>query len=127
MAKKTVVEYVDDLNGKPVELDELHTIEWSWLGVDYVIDTSTSNLEKIEAGKVSVATLLSKSTRVGGRRRTTALKHHSIARGGTSVSHASERAGIRVWAREQGYDIGDRGRIPEGITTAHHNQTSLRS
>ena len=32
MAKKTVVEYVDDLDGLPVGIDELHTIEWSWLG-----------------------------------------------------------------------------------------------
>jgi hypothetical protein len=124
MAKKTVVEYVDDLDGKPVDIDELHTIEWSWLGVDYVIDTSTTNLEKMEAGKVSLATLLTKSTRVGGRRRSTALKHHSIARDGRSVSGTGERAAIRKWAREQGYDIGERGRISEEIVSAYHDQAS---
>jgi hypothetical protein len=126
MAKKTVIEYVDDLDGKPVDVDDLHTIEWSWLGVDYVIDTSTTNLEKIEAGKVSLATLLAKSTRVGGRRRSTALKHHSIAREVRGAPGAGERAAIRTWAREQGYDVGDRGRISEEIVSAYHDQSSAR-
>jgi hypothetical protein len=34
-------------------------VDWSWAGVDYHIDTSTTNLDKIEAGHISVATLLS--------------------------------------------------------------------
>ena len=125
MAEKTVVEYVDDLDGKPVAVDELQTITWSWRGVDYVIDISTSNLETIEAGNVSLATLLSKSTRIGRRRRATALRDRTVRRNGSSGGGTSERAAIREWAREQGYDIGDRGRISEEITAAYHNQASV--
>lgn len=125
MAKKTVVEYVDDLDGKPVHIDQLHTIEWSWLGVDYVIDTSATNLEKIENGRVPVSTLLSKSARVGGRRRSSAPKHHTNGRQGPVVG-ADERTSIRQWAREQGYDIGDRGRISQQITAAYREQSDGR-
>ena len=125
MAKKTVVEYVDDLDGKPVHIDHLHTIEWSWLGVDYVIDTSATNLEKIENGRVPVSTLLSKSARVGGRRRSTAPKHHTTGREGPAVG-ADERTAIRRWAREQGYDIGDRGRISQQIIAAYREQSDGR-
>ena len=125
MAKKTVVEYVDDLDGRPVHIDQLHTIEWSWLGVDYVIDTSATNLEKIENGKIPVSTLLTKSARVGGRRRSTAPKHHSTGRERPAVG-ADERTSIRQWAREQGYDIGDRGRISQQIIAAYREQSDGR-
>lgn len=75
---------------------------------------------------MSLAKLLVKSTRVGGRRRSTALKHHSIARDGRRVSGAGEGAAIRKWARGQGYDIGDRGRISEEIVSAYHDQANAR-
>jgi hypothetical protein len=120
MARRTVVQYYDDLDGTPIDLDDIHTIEWSWVGVDYVIDTCTANLEKIEAGEISLATLLAKSTRVGGRRRSTAPKHREAA-----VIEEPESVGpddtnaVRRWAREQGYDIGIRGRIPKTILDAY--------
>lgn len=44
MAKKTVVEYYDDLTGARVDIDNLHTIEWSWLGVDYVAPPEQTEL-----------------------------------------------------------------------------------
>lgn len=67
MAPRYAIEYIDDLDDTPLDLDEVHTVRWSWLGVDYHLDTSTANLEKIEAGQVSLATVLAKSTRIGGR------------------------------------------------------------
>lgn len=124
MAKRTVVQYYDDLDGSPIDIDDLHTVEWAWLGVDYVIDTGTTNLERIEAGEVSVATLLSKSTRVGGRRRSTAPKY----RRSNAASAATEVDGsvteVRGWAREQGYDIGIRGRIPKEIMDAYYDAST---
>ena len=122
MAKKTVVEFIDDLDGKPIEIDDLNTIEWSWRGVDYVLDTSTPNLEKIEEGKVPFTTVLSKSTRVSGRRRSA-----SGARRATGASgDAGERAAIRTWARDLGYDVGDRGRISSEIVAAYYGQSGAR-
>ncbi|WP_033336391.1 MULTISPECIES: Lsr2 family protein [Actinomycetes] len=115
MAKKTVVQYYDDLDDSALDNDDLHTIEWTWSGVDYAIDTSTANLERIEGGAVSVATLLSRSTRVGGRRRSTAPKHRrAIGVTGAPAVDDSVSA-VRRWAREQGYDVGIRGRIPKEI------------
>ncbi|MCK0517437.1 Lsr2 family protein [Williamsia sp. DF01-3] len=126
MAKKTVVEFVDDLDGKPIEIDDLNTIEWSWRGVDYVFDTSTTNLEKIENGKMAVTTLLSKSTRVGGRRRSGSAPRRAAGSNG-SVDDAGDRPVIRAWARDHGYGgIGDRGRIAKHIVAAYYEQAGDR-
>ncbi|MCK0515919.1 histone-like nucleoid-structuring protein Lsr2 [Williamsia sp. DF01-3] len=91
-------------------------MRWSWLGVDYHLDTSTANLEKIEAGQVSLATVLAKSTRIGGRARSTAPKHHP-----RPDTPPPADGGVRVWARRQGYDIAERGRIPVAITRAYND------
>ena len=64
MAKRIVFQYFDDLDGEALNIEDLQTVEWSWAGVDYHFDTSTANLDKIEAGHVSVATLLTKSERI---------------------------------------------------------------
>jgi|GEM_PF-132394 len=121
MASQTTFEYYDDLTGKPINIDDLHTIEWSWLGVDYVVDVDTTSVEKIEAGKVSVATLLDKSTRVGGRKRSTAPKRLTPATGDhtNDQGQSLDLAEVRRWAQEQGYDIAARGRIPQGIKDAY--------
>ena len=39
------IAFVDDLDGKEIDPDDVHTISWSWLGVDYQLDVSSSNLE----------------------------------------------------------------------------------
>lgn len=120
MANKTLIEYFDDLTGKPVESDDVHTVQWSWAGVDYSIDLSTQSLERVEAGKVSIATLLKKSTRIGRRRRSPATKLPTRApRRSPRAATTSSTADIRQWAREQGFDVADRGRIHQDITAAY--------
>jgi hypothetical protein len=42
------------------------------------------------------------------------------------VVGADERTSIRQWAREQGYDIGDRGRISQQIIAAYREQSDGR-
>lgn len=63
--KRIVTHYVDDIDGAPVPADDVHSVVWSWRGVDYGFDTSAANLERISAGDVSVATLLKVSVRTG--------------------------------------------------------------
>lgn len=103
MVEKLITEYFDDLDGQLLDFDDLHTLTWSWLGVDYQFDTSTANLAKIDNGHVSVATLLTASTRM------------------TDVHlSAPANAAIRSWAREHGHPIGHRGRISAEIVSAYN-------
>ena len=90
---------------------------WSWLGVDYELDVSAANLDKIEQGKVTVAKLLKASTRVGGRRRSPSARTKTNSAG----SGASVNASIRDWAAENGYEVSARGRIPNDIVEAYNS------
>ena len=120
--RKFVVEYVDDLDGTPIPDGEVQTVEWSWRGVDYVIDTSATNLDKIENGKIPFTRVLTNSTRMGGRRRSPVHTRPTPGSNG-SAADATERALIREWAREQGHLVGIRGRISADIVAAYHEAT----
>lgn len=122
MAKRQTVSFVDDLDGSELELDQAHTVSWAWSGVDYRVDVSTSNLDKIENGRVPLAKLLAASTRVGGRRQSTAPKISTsrTAKATTEAepSRPSTRE-IRQWAQQAGYEVPQRGKLPRAILDAY--------
>ncbi|WLP91365.1 MULTISPECIES: Lsr2 family protein [Gordonia] len=119
MAKVEVISFVDDLDGKELDLDDAHTISWSWVGVDYQLDVSSANLEKIENGKVPVSKLLEVSTRIGGRRQSTAPRVRSTTPQDSGDRARRDTAAIRQWATEAGYEISPRGRLPKEIIEAY--------
>lgn len=119
MAKEFRIHYFDDLDGARVDLVDCHTVEWSWLGVSYRLDTSTVNLARIEAGAVSVVTLLNASTRIGGRRRATATPPPP---GPVGPAPSGQAPDVRSWARAHGYVVGRRGRIAADIAAAYNSQ-----
>ncbi len=113
MAKIQTMTIIDDLDGREIDAEEARTVSWTWMGVDYELDVSSSNLTRIEEGKITVAKLLSASTRVGGRRRSRA------ATAGTKAPNSASRsAQIREWAQTNGFDVSPRGRIPAHIVDA---------
>lgn len=122
MARKEILSFVDDLDSTELDVDDTHSVDWSWLGVEYRLDVSSENLDKIENGKVPLARLLAVSTRVGGRRHSTAPK----ATTGGSQRPSRSRTGsttdagaVREWAARNGYDIAPRGRIPRAVLEAY--------
>ncbi|WP_207844071.1 histone-like nucleoid-structuring protein Lsr2 [Williamsia soli] len=116
----TRVEFTDDIDGKALEIDDLNVVGWTWLGVDYEFDTSTTNLDRIESGRVPLSTLLARSRRVGGRKRTPGTKAPANVPA-PAVSNAATKT-IRSWAQQNGYQLGDRGRIPADVVEAFTKQ-----
>lgn len=116
MATVTRVQFTDDIDGKALDVEDLNTVAWTWLGVDYEFETSTANLDRIEHGRVSMAVLLAKSRRVGGRKHQPA--HTSTDAKRAAVAAGTDSAAIRQWARISGYRLGARGRIPTDIAEA---------
>lgn len=118
MATVTQIEFTDDIDGKALDIDDLNIVGWTWLGVDYEFDTSTTNLDRIESGRIPLSTLLARSRRVGGRKRTPGRKvPASIPTALTAVPNAATKT-IRSWAKQNGYELADRGRIPAEIVEA---------
>ncbi|MGK5631533.1 histone-like nucleoid-structuring protein Lsr2 [Streptomyces sp. URMC 123] len=106
MAQKVQVLLVDDLDGG--EADE--TVTFALDGKSYEIDLTTANADKL---RESLADYVKAARRTGGR-----------AAGGRGKARASsggskDTAEIRKWAKENGYEVNDRGRVPATVREAY--------
>jgi len=99
MAQKVNIVLIDDID----ESTAAETVSFALDGKDYVIDLSEKNAKKL---RDALAPFVAHARRgsSGSRRR----------RGGSG--NAAE---IRAWARDNGYDVPERGRIPADINTAY--------
>lgn len=106
MAQQFQVRYIDDLDG--TDLGETsQTISFAFDGKEYAIDLSDDNAE---AFRQAVAPYIEAGHRVTGSKPTTARK--------TAATSRDTRA-IRDWARANGYNVSDRGRIPANVMQAY--------
>lgn len=106
MAKQTTVSLVDDLDGTAAQ----RTISYSWEGASYEIDLSKKNAAALEK---AIAPYLAASRKAG--------RGASRTRRGKSAGTPREQVqAIREWARTNGYQVSDRGRIPAAIQDAYH-------
>ena len=108
MAQRVNVVLVDDLDGS----DAAETVSFALDGVGYDIDLSTKHAGDL---RKALAVYVGHARRTGGRRRSG--KSAPSAAGGTSAAE------IRAWARENGWDVPERGRVSaevrEAYTSAH--------
>jgi len=105
MAKQVTVSFVDDLDGKSAA-DE--TVAFTLDGVAYEIDLATKNAKKLRA---ALQPWIEAGRRVGGRRRSSIVASRT-------ATEPRESAAIRVWARNHGYQVARRGRIPADVVDA---------
>jgi Lsr2 len=104
MAQKVQVVLTDDIDGTA----GVETASFSYGGIEYEIDLSAKNAEKFHKNMQFYA---DHGRRVGGRARRASAPRGS---GGKSDS-----ASVRAWAKEAGYDVPARGRIPKSVLTAY--------
>lgn len=104
MAQKVQVLLVDDLDGG--EADE--TVTFALDGKSYEIDLNTGNADKL---REALADFVKAGRRTGGR--------SSRGKGGRSSGGSQDTAKIRAWAKENGYEVNDRGRVPANIREAY--------
>ncbi|GGL39426.1 Lsr2 family protein [Phycicoccus endophyticus] len=109
MAKKVQVLLVDDVD-KESPADE--TVTFALDGVSYEIDLKSENAAKL---RDSLAMWIGHAERTGGRR--------STSRAGSKGARRDVSA-IREWARSNGYDVSDRGRISSEVQAAYEKATS---
>lgn len=104
MAREIRVILTDDLDGS----EATQSIEFSLKGNAYTIDLNDANAAKLEK---ALSPFIDKAEKVrsprGGRRGTSTR----AAKGGTSE--------IRAWAKDNGFEVSDRGRIPAGVLEAY--------
>ena len=100
MAQQIQTLFIDDIDGGPAE----GTVRFALDGTDYEIDLSTAHseeLHKVLAGYVTHARKTGGTTRRGTR--------------GRRGADAPDTRKVREWARAEGIDIKERGRVPAEV------------
>lgn len=107
MAQKIVTIYTDDLTGEETHEAATHTFALN--GVSYEIDLGPDFYEQM----LEAFGLFIKAARKTGRAQGQAAK-------GSVKAAGEESARIRAWAKENGYEVNGRGRVPAEIRDAYH-------
>lgn len=111
MAQKIQVILTDDLDGG--EADE--TVKFALDGVSYEIDVSTVNADALRA---ALGPYVLAGRRTGGR---VSTRPSGAAR---PVRDRVDLSLVRAWARDNGYEVSDRGRMSGEIRAAYEAATA---
>lgn len=106
MAQKVQVTLIDDVDGSPAS----ETVQFALDGVSYEIDLSE---EHASALRESLAEWVGHARRSGGRR---SAGRRGAPRAGGAKNNAAE---IREWARANGFEVSERGRISAEVRAAY--------
>ena len=109
MARKTIVELTDDLDGKKAA----ETVSFALDGRPMEIDLTSANAAKL---RKALEPYIEAGRRVrGGGARVATVTAASPAR------TSEETQAIREWARASGYQVSDRGRISAEVIAAYNS------
>ena len=115
MARKVQVILSDDLDDS-ISADE--TVTFALDGTTYEIDLSEKNASEMRDvfGKY-----VSAARKVSGRGRSAGASGagRSRATGGGGRMDREQAGAIRDWARKNGHEVSDRGRIPASVVEAY--------
>jgi hypothetical protein len=108
MAQRIQTLFIDDIDGG----EAAGTVRFALDGVDYEIDLSTEH-----AGELHTA--LGKY--IGHARKADGTPKRAPR--GRRTARSVDTTTVRQWAREQGYDIKDRGRVPADLVAKYQAAT----
>jgi hypothetical protein len=103
MAQKVHIVLEDDLDGSPAS----ETVTFGLDGKSYEIDLNDKNAGKL---RDALAQYVGAARSVGGARRG--------GRKAAATNLGPSAREVRDWARSNGYDVPDRGRIPADVRSA---------
>lgn len=106
MAQRVQVVLEDDLDGGKAE----ETVTFGLDGTTYEIDLSKKNAAKL---RDALGSYVGAGRRVAGRR--------GGGRGRGRGRSASDSADIRAWAKANGYEVSERGRISAEVREAYNS------
>jgi hypothetical protein len=106
MAQKVQVLLVDDIDGGTAD----ETVTFALDGVSYEIDLTTAHAAEL---RDAIATWVGHARKVGGR--TSGARSGGAAR----PRRSSDAGAVRVWAKENGFEVSERGRISAEIREAY--------
>ena len=107
MAQRTQIILIDDLDGKELASGG-QTVTFGYDGVEYSIDLSDKNAAKLGS---ALEPFIAAARKSGGRKKTAPKKSPPTSKLDPHL--------LRAWARENGYQVSDRGRVSRQIQEAY--------
>jgi hypothetical protein len=121
VAQRVETRLVDDLDGT----EAAETVTFSLEGQQYEIDLSDRNATRL---RDSLAAYVGAARRAGTARQprpaTATPTPAPTARTSAATGDREQSAAIREWARENGHQVSDRGRIPHSVIEAYQQRGS---
>lgn len=105
MAQRVQYMLVDDLDGT----EAVETVSFSLDGVSYEIDLTAANAKKL---RNDLASWVGHARRSGGRK-------SSRKAGAAGSPRRGDLSAVREWARKNGHQVSDRGRISAEVLAAY--------
>ena len=109
MARKIIHQLVDDLDGTVLEPGEGESVLFALDGKTYEIDLADGNAQKL---RDALAPFID-----AGRRSSTGVSTQKAPRRRSGTGR--DLAAVRAWAKENGYSVSERGRVPAAILEAY--------
>jgi hypothetical protein len=110
MAQKVHIVLEDDLDGT----EATETVQFGLDGTNYEIDLSDQNAAAL---REALATFVGSARKLAGGRRSAARSGSRNA--STPAANGASAKDIREWARENGHEVPDRGRVPSEVREAY--------
>jgi uncharacterized membrane protein len=111
MATTTTTHITDDLDGSK----DANPVAFSFGGTDYSIDLSKKNTAAFEK---ALKPYIDAATKVSGR-----ASAPRRAKGAGRSASRKDLAAIREWARAQGIEVSDRGRVSASVIEQYEDAT----
>lgn len=106
MANKVVVQLIDDIDHSPAS----ETVTFGLDGVNYEIDLNEEHAVQL---RDALSPWIASARRTSGRKAT---------RPAAAKTAASDAGKIRVWARANGIEVSERGRIPAEVRERYYRE-----
>ncbi|HEY3877763.1 MAG TPA: Lsr2 family protein [Trebonia sp.] len=113
MAQKITTLFIDDIDGGAAE----GTVRFALDGTEYEIDLNAKHSDELRS---ALGKYVTHARKVGGAARRAGRAAGRASRGAGSALNTTE---VRNWARENGYDIKDRGRVPADLVAKYQAAT----
>lgn len=135
MGKIVTIEYVDDIEGTPIDAESVDTVEFSYRGQDYTLVLTKKNGVQFDRDVSRYVTAAKKAQSrdaraarktakpaprdpkpksAAPRRKPSPRKRAEVAITGPERTHA-----IRQWAADNGHTVATRGRMPAAVLAAY--------
>jgi hypothetical protein len=122
MAQKTIVTLVDDLTGEAAE--NISTVEFALDGRAYELDLTDDNSAKLHD---ALSQYINAARKIGGRRRSaTRPDRGSKSTSRTTGYNRETLKSIREWAKKNGHNVSNRGRLPAEVVQAWETAQAAR-